>query len=99
MVLTTLITINYYKRKGKSKFSPIKDTLNFILLIFKTIIYFDPLKVFLPVSGTLFIIFLILLIHDIIYGLNLTDKTVFMFIAFIQIIAIGLLADLINKKN
>lgn len=92
------IPIEYRKRAGKSKISPIKDTMNFIQLIFRTIIYFNPLKVFLPIAGLLFIAFLTSLFVDIFFLDNLTDKTVISFLAFIQILAIGLLADLIDKR-
>jgi hypothetical protein len=30
---------------------------------------------------------------------NLGDKTVFMFVAFVQVLSVGLLADLIEKKS
>jgi len=93
------IPIKYQNREGKSKFSPINDTLEFLFLIFRTVMYFNPLKVFLPLAGILFLLFVAFLINDIISLSNLTDKTVFMFIAFIQILAIGLLADLIDKRS
>jgi hypothetical protein len=40
--------IEYFKRKGVSKIHPIHDTSNFIRLIIRNILYFDPLKIFLP---------------------------------------------------
>jgi len=44
------IPIDYFHRKGKSKIKPIQDTLNFIQLIIRTVLYFNPLRVFVPLS-------------------------------------------------
>ena len=52
--------INYASRRGKSKIRPIADTLNFIQLIVRTVTYFRPLKVFVPLSLLLFLGFLVL---------------------------------------
>ena len=39
------VPIDYFKREGKSKIKPIQDTLNFIQLIIRIVLYFDPLKI------------------------------------------------------
>ena len=54
--------IEYFKRKGKSKIRPIRDTINFIQLIIRTVAYFNPLKVFVPVSIFLFFVSILLFI-------------------------------------
>ncbi|NIO19211.1 MAG: hypothetical protein GTN76_00280 [Candidatus Aenigmarchaeota archaeon] len=92
------IPINYHKRKGKSKIHPIHDTLNFLQLIIRTVLYFDPLKVFLPVScfflGTGFLMILYRLLVGRAFGVTAT-----VFIIFgIQLLAIGMIADLIDKR-
>ena len=92
------VPINYLKRQGKSKIRPIKDTLNFTQLIVRTILYFNPLRVFLPVSFLLGFLGIITFGYDLFVLNNLTDKTVAFFNTAILIGAIGLLADLINKK-
>lgn len=93
------IPIEYGKREGKSKIRPIHDTLNFIQLILRTVMYFNPLKIFLPIALTIFLGFLISVAYDIFILDNLTDKSVILFLASIQIAIIGLLADLIDKRN
>jgi glycosyltransferase involved in cell wall biosynthesis len=92
--------INYYKRKGKSKIKPIRDTLNFLKLIFKAILYFSPLKVFVPFS----LIILALAMALAIYSIALTPK--FMDTAFIVLCAtalqtffFGLLAEIIVRTK
>ena len=42
------ISIDYAHRSGSSKIKPIQDTLRFISLIIRTVLYFNPLKVFYP---------------------------------------------------
>jgi glycosyltransferase involved in cell wall biosynthesis len=92
------IPIDYLKRAGKSKIHPIKDTLNFIRLIITTIMYFNPLKVFMPISFVIFLLGLALLAYDIFVIQNIGDKTVFVLsIAFLTGM-LGMLADLIVKR-
>lgn len=93
------IPINYGQRLGKSKISPIKDTFNFIQLIFRTIMYFNPLRIFLPIIGIIFSLFIVSAAFDTLVLKNLTEKTVILFLAAVQILAIGLLADLIDKRS
>src|SRR3989338_11136852 len=44
--VVNFIPIDYNKRHGKSKIRPVYDTLNFIQLILRTVLYFNPLRVF-----------------------------------------------------
>ncbi len=91
------LSIDYLKRKGKSKIKPFQDTYHFILLILRLAMLFNPLRVFMPAFVVVFLMTLVSLGRDI-YNLNLTDTTVMLFIFSIIILMIGLLADLINKK-
>jgi glycosyltransferase involved in cell wall biosynthesis len=92
------IPIEYHTRKGKSKIHPIQDTINFLQLIIRTILYFDPLRIFLPIGTCLVltstVLFVLRLLHVGRFGV-----TIPMFLlAGIQILAIGMLADLIEKR-
>ena len=60
--------------------------------------YFDPLRVFLPLSFMFFIASLTGFIYRIIEGRGLAVFSIIMFIAGIQFLTAGMLADLINKK-
>jgi glycosyltransferase involved in cell wall biosynthesis len=93
------IPIEYYKRKGKSKIHPIKDTLNFIQLVIRTIMYFNPLKIFLPISSAFFLASAAVLIISWISGQVMDVTTVILFVAGIQLLAIGMIADLIDKRG
>jgi glycosyltransferase involved in cell wall biosynthesis len=91
--------IDYFKRGGKSKISPIKDTLNFINLIVRTIMYFNPLKVFMPVSVFLFVAGVAFLVYDVWVVRNLGDKTVLALSLALLVGMLGMLADLIVKRT
>lgn len=93
------IPIDYMKREGKSKIRPIYDTLNFMQLIVRTILYFNPLKIFIPLSLILILISLVILIVSWIFFPKILDATVtIFFISGIQMLAIGMIADMIDKR-
>ena len=95
------IPIDYYKRKGsRSSFHPITDTYNYLSLVVRTIMYFNPLKVFLPVALALIVVGAIKLVRDVIYyrSFYVPGVTLMLILTAIQVGAIGLLADLIVKR-
>ena len=94
------IPIDYYQRKGKSSFHPISDTYNYLSLVVRTIMYFNPLKVFLPVTLTLILVGAVKLLRDIIHyrSFYVPGITLMLVLTAIQVGAIGLLADLIVKR-
>ena len=91
--------INYYARIGKSKIRPIKDTLNFVQLILRTVMYFAPLRVFLPVAGVFFVGFLASLFQDVFIFKDLTERTFILFVTAVQLAMFALLADMIDKRT
>lgn len=95
------VDISYAPRSGRSKIKPIRDTLGFASLIVRTVIYFNPLKVFYPVVFSLSLVFAAFLYHDLFLEPepNLGDKTVLVFVLLVQLLSVGLLADLIEKKS
>ncbi len=92
------IPIDYGTRKGKSKIKA-RDAFNFLVLIVRTIMYFNPLRVFLPISLGLLSAALIRLGYDIFVLSNITDSSTIFFIAALQVGLIGMLADLVAKKR
>ena len=95
------VSIDYKKRQGVSKIRPIRDTLGFFGLIVRTVLYFNPLKVFFPIA----FVFGVGLTGSIYYALfvtsppNLSEKTVLFFVALVQVLSVGLLADLVDKRS
>lgn len=92
------IPIAYYQRTGKSKIKPIRDTYRFFMLIVRTTVYFNPLKVFLPIATFLFALGAGRLAYEIITAGGLAQSSVLLILAGFQMFAIGLLADMIDKR-
>ena len=89
--------IEYKKRVGESKIRPV-HAYYFLLLILRTIVYFNPLKVFLPLGGILFAAGLVKFIYDIFLN-NLSESAILGFLGGTIIWAIGLLSDQIAKAG
>jgi len=94
------VPIDYFVRKGKSKFKPIKDTLNFFQLIIRMVLYFNPLRVFVPVSILLVIFSFLILFGSWLFFRKAMDVTFGVtFMTGVMVLAIGALADLIIKRD
>ena len=95
------VSVDYAARQGRSKIQPIRDTLRFLGLIVRTVLYFNPLKIFYPVAGLIGLGLTASLVYDFFIESppNLGDKTVLLFVALVQVLSIGLIADLIDKKS
>ncbi|MCD5383756.1 glycosyltransferase family 2 protein [candidate division WOR-3 bacterium] len=94
------VPIDYYKREGgKSSFHPIADTLSFFLLVFRTVLYFNPLKVFLPIASLIIVGGVIRTIYNarILHRIKESDIIILMIGMFAFII--GFIADLIVKTH
>ena len=97
--LVEYIPIDYHKRKGKSKIRPVRDTLNFVQLIIRTVLYFNPLKIFIPLSVLLVIsAFLLSFTSWFLTGKIMDTGTGLLLMSALLVMAIGMLADLIDKR-
>jgi len=95
------LEIDYYPRKGTSTFHPLKDTYSYITLVIRTVTWFNPLKVFFPLALLIIGAGLVKIVVDsIIYSyFRITGTTVIVLLVGIQLVAIGLLADLIVQRG
>ena len=93
------VPVDYYKRKGSSKIRPIRDTYNFFLLVIRTIMYFDPLRIFAPASLFLFIFGVLFAGYEAYRFQNITTTGAIILFAGFQTGILGLLADLIVKSR
>ena len=92
--------IDYYPRKGRSTFHPIADTYNYLSLVVRAVMYFDPLRIFLPVALSLLTLGVGKMVYDIFaYDFHFAPSTVTILLAAIQLGAVGLLADLIVRRQ
>ena len=93
------VPIDYQSRIGSSKIRPVRDTLNFIQLILRTTLLFDPLRIFLPVALAGLLAAVAVLLYSWLFTPKIMDATVaVLFIGSIQILAVGALADIINRR-
>lgn len=93
------VPINYQHRKKHSKFHPIKDTASMLILIIRTILYFNPLKIFVPLSLGLILSGAIVFAYSFKFLPKIPDVTIALLVLTgIQTLVIGLLADLIDKR-
>lgn len=92
------LPIDYEKREGISKFRFFGDTARYILQVVRMVMTFNPLRVFLPLGGLLLMLAIGKIAFDI-YDKNFyisTNAVILTVVAF-QVMAIGLLADLICR--
>ncbi len=85
------VPINYRRRLGESKIRP-WHAYDFTLLILRTIVFFNPLKVFIPLGGLLALGGLAKFVYDLTRN-NLSESAVLAFLGALIIWAVGLLAD------
>jgi polyisoprenyl-phosphate glycosyltransferase len=94
------VPIDYFKRAGRSKFHPFRDAYNYILQILRMVMYFNPLRVLMPVGLTLLGATFVKGVADLIrHDLRVTASTVLVGLAAFNIIAIALLADLVVRRT
>lgn len=94
------VPINYHHRKGKSKIRPIYDTLNFMSLIVRTIMYFRPLRVFFPFSIFLFLLgILVLPFSYYLTGRIMDSSSTILLMSSVQVLALGLLAEVVVRRT
>jgi glycosyltransferase involved in cell wall biosynthesis len=93
------LPIDYYKRIGRSKFRPINDTYNYLLTVVRMVMYFNPLKVFLPSSLVLFLLGVAKTVYDNTVHRRIRESDVIIVVVSILIGMMGLLADLIVVQH
>jgi glycosyltransferase involved in cell wall biosynthesis len=87
--------IDYHARIGESKIRP-GHAFEFLLLILRTIVYFNPLKVFVPLGGVFFALGLGKFVYDVFLG-NLSESALLGFMGAAILWAVGLLSDQISR--
>ena len=94
------VPIDYFERKGKSTFHPLRDTGYYIMTVFRTITWFSPLKIFLPIAILLLLGGFVKVILDVSrYNWHIAASTVILLLGGLQILVLGLIADMIAKRS
>jgi glycosyltransferase involved in cell wall biosynthesis len=93
------VPINYEKRIGKSKIHPIREPINFIILITRISLYFSPLKLFLPISLSLILLSIAWGLMSYFFIGRFADvTTLILFVTGLQLGVLGMLAEMINRR-
>jgi glycosyltransferase involved in cell wall biosynthesis len=94
------VPIDYAKRSGQSKFHFVKDAYRYILQVLRMVMYFNPLKVLMPLALWLVGIGLAKAVYDLFahFG-RFAVNTVLIFITGMIIATLALLADLIVRSR
>jgi glycosyltransferase involved in cell wall biosynthesis len=91
------VPIQYAKRIGTSKIRPI-HFFAFVVLILRMAMLFEPLRIFIPLGGVLFLLGLCKLIYDVSVW-DLSETAVFSFLGALIIWSLGLIADMISRLH
>ena len=89
--------ITYGKRVGHSKIKP-TDFFTFILLVLRIIVFFQPLRVFMPLGAGLFALGVAKSLYDI-TRMNLSESAIFALLAAMVVWSLGLIADMISRLH
>ena len=94
------VPIEYSKRAGKSKFKFGKDAYRYILQVLRMTMYFNPLKVLMPLALALLGIGILDGLYDVIaHPVRISGDTVLIFVTGLLIASLALLADLIVRSR
>jgi len=104
-------TIDYYRRVGKSKITP-WNFMEFMMLILRIAILFQPLRIFLPLACSFGFLGVVKIVFDIIalfqrhatFGLDLlyqpviSTSSILMTLAGLQLLLIGMVSDALLRR-
>ncbi len=93
------VPIDYYRRTGASSIRPVRDTLNFFLLIVRMVVTFRPLNVFLPTAAALLVLGIVKAALDFSRTSAFGTASAILILAALQIALMGLLADLVTRRT
>jgi polyisoprenyl-phosphate glycosyltransferase len=94
------VPIDYSKRAGKSKFRFITDAYRYILQVVRMVMYFNPLKVLMPLALILLGAGIAKGIYDLaVHPFLIAIDTVLLFVTGLIIASLALLADLIVRSR
>ena len=94
------VPIEYAQRAGRSKFKFVSDAYKYILQILRMVMYFNPLKVLMPLALTLLGVGALKALYDVIvHPVHIADDTVLIVITGLIIGSLALLGDLVVRSR
>jgi glycosyltransferase involved in cell wall biosynthesis len=95
------VPIEYSRRGGRSKFHPLGDAYRYLLQVLRMVMFFNPLKVLMPLALTLFLVGAVkgLSWDQVKQPFHLATNTVLLVSTGLLIASVALLADLIVRSR
>lgn len=93
------IDIKYSERVGSSSIRPIRDTIAFFSLVLRLSLYFNPLRIFMPISFLFFALATARGIRDYLLVGHIGGLCLVLFFMAFQIFFFGLIAEIINRRT
>jgi glycosyltransferase involved in cell wall biosynthesis len=94
------LPIDYAKRSGTSKFHFVRDAYRYILQVLRMVVYFNPIKVLMPLALTLIGVGAVKAIVDMFqYFFRITTNAMLLIVTGLIIASVALLADLIVRSR
>ncbi len=89
------VPTRYRPRIGRSKFRPVKDTLAYLGTVLRMVLYFRPLKVFLPLSGLMIAAGVLKSVLSFAWTGSMQESDIVIVVAGFMTCMLGLLAEVI----
>ncbi len=89
------VPIPYRTRIGKSKFHPIRDTAAYLSTVLRMVLYFRPLKVFLPLSALVIALGVLMSVLSFLFTGSMQESNIVVLTAGFMTCMMGLLAEVI----
>jgi glycosyltransferase involved in cell wall biosynthesis len=94
------LPIDYAKRAGRSKFHFVKDAYRYILQVLRMVMYFNPIKVLMPLALWLIVLGTVKAVFDVVrYDFHIATSTLLLVLSGMIIGSMALLADLIVRSR
>ncbi len=94
------VPIEYAKRAGKSKFHFTRDAYRYILQVLRMVMYFNPLKVLMPLALWLLGIGVVKTVYDLVaHPVRVAENTVLILVTGLITAVLALLSDLIVRSR
>ena len=94
------LPIDYAKRAGTSKFHFVSDAYRYILQVLRMVMYFNPIKVLMPLALWLGAIGFVKAVVDVVrYDFHITTNAMLLIVTGLLVASVALLADLIVRSR
>jgi glycosyltransferase involved in cell wall biosynthesis len=94
------VPIEYGKRAGKSKFKFVRDAYRYILQVLRMVMYFNPIKVLLPIALFLLTLGAGKAVYDVIaHPVRIAINTLLLLVTGLLVASVALLADLVVRSR